>query len=238
MFDMNDDGLRETEKLVEEVSGAGRSRTYLVDVTDAGHFEAVVADIVDKRRRDKGPREQRRGALGHSGTGAFARAMAPHHRGQLDGVVHLHARRSPRDGTSRYPGRIVTVASVHSVAPGHGVIDYDASKGGLLMLTRSLARELAPTGSPSTPSDRASSYQSGRRRLQGIPRPRRAENSPGPCREPSDVAGVVSFLLGPDADYMTGSLLIVDGGMLLTADLERADRTRCQAGPRQKTRSG
>ena len=42
-------------------------------------------------------------------------------------------------------GRIVNIASVHSQAPGRGLSPYDASKGGIWMLTRNLALELAPT---------------------------------------------------------------------------------------------
>ena len=121
IIDMNDDGLQETEKLIEEVSGTGRSGTYVVDVTDAGRFEAVVADIVTNAGEIRVlvsnagvlsvtpvlelSIEQWRRTVDVNLTGSFICTRAV-------------AREMVRAGT---PGRIVTVASVHSVAPGTNV---------------------------------------------------------------------------------------------------------------------
>jgi NAD(P)-dependent dehydrogenase (short-subunit alcohol dehydrogenase family) len=106
------------------------------------------------------------------------------------------ARAMVRDGAG---GRIVQVASVHSVAPGHGVAHYDASKGGLLMLVRSLALELA--------EHRITVNAVG----PGLIRTNLAPPDPAylgeivpaiPLRrmgEPEDVAGANAFLCGPPA---------------------------------------
>ena len=130
-------------------------------------------------------------------------------------VAREVARRMVAAGTR---GRIVNVGSVHSVAPGAGVSAYDASKGGLNMLTRSLALELAPHGinvnavGPGLirtqlggPSD--SDYIAST--VAAIPA--------GRIGEPEEVAGAIAFLCGRDANYVTGATLFVDGGMLLTA---------------------
>ncbi len=114
-------------------------------------------------------------------------------------------------------GRIVNVASVHSQAPGRGLAHYDASKGGIWMLTRSLALELAPHGiavNAIGPGLVLTNLGGGADEaylnevVPTIPLGRAAE--------PEDIAGPIAFLCSTDASYITGSMLFVDGGMLLT----------------------
>jgi NAD(P)-dependent dehydrogenase (short-subunit alcohol dehydrogenase family) len=116
-------------------------------------------------------------------------------------------------------GRIVNIASVHSQAPGRGLSHYDASKGGIWMLTRSLALELAPhritvnaIGRGLVVNTRLGGGTS-QEYLDSVV-PTIPLGRPG---QPDDIAGVVAFLCSADASYMTGAMLFVDGGMLLTA---------------------
>jgi NAD(P)-dependent dehydrogenase (short-subunit alcohol dehydrogenase family) len=115
-------------------------------------------------------------------------------------------------------GRIVNIASVHSTAPGRGLAHYDSAKGGVWMLTRNLALELAPHGIGVNAIGPGLVLTN----LAGAPNqeyldevvPAIPMGRPG---QPDDIAGPVSFLCSGDAGYVTGAMLFVDGGMLLTA---------------------
>ena len=116
-------------------------------------------------------------------------------------------------------GRIVNIASVHSAAPGRGLSHYDASKGGIWMLTRSLALELAPhriTVNAIGPGLVIHTRLGGGTTAEYLESvvPTIPLGRPG---EPEDIAAPAAFLCSPGASYITGSMLFVDGGMLLTA---------------------
>jgi NAD(P)-dependent dehydrogenase (short-subunit alcohol dehydrogenase family) len=116
-------------------------------------------------------------------------------------------------------GRIVNIASVHSATPGRGLSHYDASKGGIWMLTRNLALELAPhritvnaIGPGLVVNTRLGGGSSAEYLASVVP------TIPlGRAGQPEDIAGAVAFLCSADASYVTGAMLFVDGGMLLTA---------------------
>ena len=115
-------------------------------------------------------------------------------------------------------GRIVNVTSVHEHVPLRGAAPYCAAKGGLGMLTKVLALELAEhgitvnsvaPGEIATPMTGAEDEDP-----HGIDRPGIPAGRPGDAWE---IAEVIAFVASPEASYLTGQSVVVDGGMLLMA---------------------
>lgn len=111
-------------------------------------------------------------------------------------------------------GRIINISSVVAITGNAGQANYCASKAGLIGLTKSNARELASRGitvnavAPGfIESDMTQALTDEQKKAMcaGIPL-----GYPGSAE---DVAGVVAFLCGDDARYITGQVLSVDGGM-------------------------
>ncbi len=118
---------------------------------------------------------------------------------------------------AKRPGKIINISSVHEELPFPNFASYCAAKGGLKMLCRDLAIELAPhkitvnniaPGAIKTPINE--NLLSDPSKLNPL-----LEHIPlGRLGEPADVAGCATFLASSDADYMTGTTVLVDGGLL------------------------
>jgi len=113
-------------------------------------------------------------------------------------------------------GRIVNIASVVGLIGNPGQTNYAASKAGVIGFTKSVARELASRnvnvnaiapGFIETNMTAKLNDQQREALLTNVPLKRMGQ--------PEDIAKVVAFLCSPDADYMTGQVLAVDGGMVM-----------------------
>lgn len=117
---------------------------------------------------------------------------------------------------NKNPGTVVNMSSVHEEIIFPHFAAYCASKGGLKMLTRNLATELAPfnirinnvaPGAIATPINKA--LMDNKEQLNNV-----LKNIPmKKLGAPEDVAAVVAFLASDDAKYVTGSTYFVDGGL-------------------------
>ena len=117
-------------------------------------------------------------------------------------------------------GKIITVASTRAMKGGAGMLHYDTSKGAVIGLTRSLAREYGPSGicaniiAPGATNTEisqslATDTQKERRVASAQARAiKRAE-------EPNDLVGACVHLASPESDFMSGQPLVVDGGAIV-----------------------
>jgi glucose 1-dehydrogenase len=121
-------------------------------------------------------------------------------------------------GLSKAAGKIICMSSVHQHIPWAGHVNYAASKGGIMLMMQSLAQEVAPLkirvnaiapGAIRTPINRAAweTPEAARALLRLIPY--------GRIGEPEDIARASVWLASDQSDYVTGTTLIVDGGMTL-----------------------
>jgi 3-oxoacyl-[acyl-carrier protein] reductase len=113
-------------------------------------------------------------------------------------------------------GRIVNMSSIVGIAGAAGQVNYSASKAGIIGVTKSLAREVASRninvnalapGFIDTEMTRAVPDKARESMLEAIPARR--------AGQPEDIAGAIAFLVSPDADYITGQVLNISGGLLI-----------------------
>ncbi len=117
----------------------------------------------------------------------------------------------------KQPGKVINISSVHEELPFPHFTAYCMAKGGLKMMMRNLAIELAPLGITVNNIAPGAIETPINHKLLNDPKLLHAllENIPlGRLGQVSDVAGVAAFLASTDADYITGATIVVDGGIL------------------------
>ncbi len=131
-------------------------------------------------------------------------------------IVKEFLRRGVRKEVSVAAGKIICMSSVHEVIPWAGHVNYASSKGGINMMMKSLAQELAPhrirvnaigPGAIRTPINTSAwnTPEAYADLMKLVPYRR--------IGEPEDIANVAVFLASDMADYINGITLFVDGGM-------------------------
>jgi len=115
------------------------------------------------------------------------------------------------------PGKVINISSVHEELPFPHFTAYCMAKGGLKMMMRNLAIELAPLGITINNIAPGAIETPINRKLLNDPKLLNPllDNIPlHRLGRPADVAGVAAFLASADADYITGTTVVVDGGLL------------------------
>ena len=118
---------------------------------------------------------------------------------------------------TRRPGRIINMSSVHEELPFPHFAPYCMSKGGVKMMTRDLAIELAPLGITINSIAPGAIETPINSKLLHDPAKLKALLDNIPLRrlgKPEEVAGIAAFMASSDADYITGSTVFADGGLL------------------------
>ncbi len=198
----------------EALGGAG-GRGYACDVTDG----EACAGLVGRVEEELGPIDILVNNAGITRDNILVRLKDEDWNAVLDtnlrGAFHM-MRAVARGMMKRRSGRIVNITSVVGLTGNRGQANYAASKAGLVGLTKSVAQELASRdvlvnavapGFVETEMTAALPEEARQTLFERIPL--------GRLGQPSDVAGAVRFLVGPAASYITGQVLVVDGGMVM-----------------------
>ena len=198
-------GGKDAEAVAKEVGG----RAVQADVSDPYGARSLVEEAGDLDILVNN--------AGLTRDGVRARMSDDDWRDVIDtnlGSVFYTCRAAVRGMMKRRSGSIVNVSSIVGLRGNWGQANYSASKAGIIGFTKSLARELCSRGV------RANVVAHGyinTRLTEVLPdeaRDAMLANTPlGKLGDPEDVAGAVRFLCSEEASFITGEVLLVDGGL-------------------------
>jgi len=213
LFDVNPEPLAQTAKELEALGR--RCVGVVVDVTDGKQVDEGVAKVLDKLGRidilinNAGITKD--GLLIRMDDAQWDRVLNINLKGTF-----LCTRAVAKHMLKQRRGRIVSIASIVGLIGNPGQANYAASKAGIIGLTKAVAKELASRGvtvnaiAPGfikTEMTEALPEQAKQRLAEAIPM--------GTLGEPKDVAQAALFLVSEAARYITGHVLVVDGGLAM-----------------------
>jgi glucose 1-dehydrogenase len=221
----------EAEAIVEDVKRCGaNSYAHRCDVSN----EDDVRQMFDRMRREFGTIDilvnnaglQQDAPFEEMTLAQWNKVIAVNLTGQFlcaREAVREFKRRGVQPAVSCSAGKIICVSSVHDVIPWAGHVNYAASKGGVSMMMKSIAQEVAPwrirvnaisPGAVRTPINMQawSTVEAYTELMKLVPYKR--------IGEVEDIARAAVWLASDDSDYITGASIYVDGGMTLYPGFE------------------
>jgi NAD(P)-dependent dehydrogenase (short-subunit alcohol dehydrogenase family) len=206
---------RVTESIV---SAGGHAVAVRVDIADPASVEAMAALAVERFRRidilvnnAAAMAELPRRAFEDIPVAEFDRVLAVNVRG-----TWLCCRAVISAMRHAGGGRIVNVASDMVLSGASGLLHYVASKGAIVAMTRSLAREVGMAGVTVNTIAPGFTLTDGALRHGAEVAPQRIAGRAIPRAEvPDDLVGALLFLVSDDASFMTGQLLAINGGYVM-----------------------
>lgn len=217
-FDVNAAGL---DSLKAELSGQGEIHPYVVDISDYGAVCKAVLGV----EASVGPIDI---LVNNAGWDRFSNFLDTDEAlrtkvvaiNLYGGINMLHA--TLLKMAERKDGRVVTIASDAGRVGSSGQAVYSACKGGLIAITKTLARELArknillntvcpgPTDTPML-EEFMNEGQGGQKVSDAMKRAIPLKR----IGEPEDIPGIVAFLASSDASFITGQVISVSGGLTM-----------------------
>ena len=219
-------GADKAAEVVKEIEGLGRrGRAVQADVSKEEDVKAMFAEVIDAfgtvdilvnnaglqqdAPLEEMTLEQWNRVIGVNLTGQFLCTRE---------AVAEFKRRGIVPEVSCSAGKVICMSSVHEAIPWAGHVNYAASKGGVMLMAKSIAQEVAPDrirvnsvapGAVRTPINRDAweTDEAYEKLMRLVPYNR--------IGEPADIGRTVAWLASDQADYIVGTTIYVDGGMML-----------------------
>jgi 3-oxoacyl-[acyl-carrier protein] reductase len=202
-------GYRSGADEVEQVASAAGGRAVQADVSEPEEAKRLVEEAGELDILVNNAGITRDGLLARMPDDDWRAVIETN----LSGVFYT-CRAAVRGMMKRRAGSIVNVSSIVGLHGNPGQTNYGAAKAGIIGFTKSLARELGGRGVRANVV--APGYVTSRL-TEILPEDLRAQmlaNTPlGRLGDPKDVAGAVRFLCSDEATFITGEVLLVDGGL-------------------------
>nr|WP_294436533.1 3-oxoacyl-[acyl-carrier-protein] reductase [uncultured Blautia sp.] len=210
-YNGSEERAKEVKQTIEE--NGGKASIYKCNVSDFGACEAMIKDIV----KEHGRLDILVNNAGITKDGLIMKMKEE----DFDSVLNVNLkgtfntiRHSARQMLRQKSGKIINISSVSGILGNAGQANYAASKAGVIGLTKTMARELGSRGI--TVNAIAPGFVD--TEMTGVLSEEIRENA---CRQiilgrfgkPEDIANVAVFLASDKADYITGQVISVDGGM-------------------------